>query len=523
MWPYNALSKITTPWRLRFGRIIRGLSSLRLGRQLGVVITEKSVRLCLVKQVLFQRRVVDTARYPLDPQNTATWPRRVDAAITAVRGYLGDRNIRRVAVNVSLVGEDIAFRRMYLPRMSKKELASAILWEGQKLFPFDFDECLVYHDTAEIRTQGEYEQIGVNMVAVKREIVEDLYVRMASAGLAIGHVDFLPAVVAKAIAASGAAHDVAQRLVLVLDDDQSLAIFVHNDRLEFFQQFVTNPIPDEVGRMMNAAAMASELTTFLDLFNGQQFGNGVDEIILAGTYADDPDTAGAFADNTGLPCRRLSETEGLPSPLRSFDGAGAEAMLDAIATGLADIGQHPLIPDTARRKIEHKKTTLRLAAAAMLILLIIGNFHVLSLLMNQRLHRDLESARKATQTYENSAAYHAYLSFLADITRRQTLQAQKQSRPSSHLNLLLKELSRTIPDNISLTTMEFSGRKTAPSLHLEGTVSLSGFSPEIVLAQYVETLGKSPFFDSITVERHAKKQKNDRFDLSFVLKMGARI
>jgi len=427
-------------------------------------------------------------------------------------------------INVGLVGDDIAFRRMYLPRMSKKELASAIVWEGQKLFPFDLDQCLVHYEAADVRNQGDFDQIGVNLTAVERTTVETLYERMESAGYRIGQVDFLPVVVAETLPSQFSANDNKHRLLLMFDDDQSLALFVHHGYLEFYQQFVTEPEPmtDDDGRLLNIAAMAAELTTFLDLFNGQQFGNAVDEIVLAGKYAADSDIAAELSANTGLPCRRLSEIDRLPA-LRSVDDNGAEAMLDAVATGLADIGRHPLIPDAARRKIERKQTVLRLATAATLVLLVSGNFHILSLLMNQKLDRDLKSAQDATQAYENSAAYHAYLSFLADITRRQTRQAQMQSRHSSHLNLLLKELSLTIPDNVSLTTMEFSSRKNTPFLRLEGVVSLSGFSPEIVLAQYVETLGKSPFFDNVIVERHDKKQENDRFDLSFVLKMGARI
>lgn len=510
------------PWRwLR--RFARKLSSLRIGHQLGLVITDNSARLCLVKQILFRRRVIDTTIYPLDPQETTSWPRRVDAAIKAVMGYLDERHLSRTTVNVGLVGDDIAFRRMYLPRMSKKELTSAITWEGQKLFPFDFEQCLVNHDVAEVRQKGEYQQIGVNLVAIKREIVETLFDRMESAGLPVGHVDFLPAVIAMAFSDRVSSDDSVRRLLLHLDDDQSLAVFMHGGRLKFFQQFVTNPISTDDGRMMNAAAMAAELTTFLDLFKGQQSGNSVDEVIMAGKYAADPDVPEIFAANIGLPCRRFSEAGQIPTSCQSVDDSDAEAMFDVIAAGLADTRRHPLIPDRTWRKIERKKTILRLATAATLVLLLLGNFHAQSLLMNRHLRSELESARSSSQAIENSAAYHAYLSLLGEMNRRQNRQTQMQSRHPSHLHLLLKELSRTIPDNISLTTMEFSSKNNPPRLRLEGVVSLSGFSPEIVLAQYVDALGKSPFFDNVIIERHIKKRDNGRFDLTFVLEMGARI
>ncbi len=512
-----------TSLRRRFRRISHGLSSLRIGRQLGLVVTDKSARICLVKQVLHRRRVIDTTSFPFDPQRTPSWPRRIDAAITAVAGYLSERGLPRIPVNVSLVGDDIAFRRMYLPRMSRKELATAIVWEGQKLFPFELNQCHMYHEMVDVRDRSEYEQIGVNLIAVKREIVENLYDRMESAGFRIGTVDFLPVVVAKAFPVPDSADDVRRRLLLLLDDDQSLALFVRRGRLEFFQQFVTSPIPADGGRMMNAAAMAAELTTFLDLFNGQRSGNTVDEVVLAGKYALDTEAAEVFTGNTGLACRRLSEYKCLPSSLRSAEGARAEAMLDVIATGLADIGRHRLIPDATRQKIERKKTAVRLATVVMLTLLIIGNFHAQSLLMNHRLRTELDAARSASQAYENSAAYHAYLSLMGELSRLQTRRALSQSRQPSHVHLLLKELSRTIPNDISLTNVEFSHENGAGMVRLEGTVSLSGFSPEIVLAQYMEALAKSPFFENVTVKRHLKKNDSGRFDLSFVLEMGARV
>ncbi len=523
MLSHKRIMTCLTTVRLRLERIGRALASLRIGRQLGLVMTGASLRICLVKQMLWRRRVVDVTSVPLDPQETAPWQQRIDATISALEAYLNERRLPRLPLNIGLIGDDIVFRRMYLPRMSGKELATAIVWEGQKLFPFDLDRCLVYHEIVDIRDQGDYEQIGVNLVAVTGEVIETFHDRMEATGFSIGHIDFLPAVMAQTVLTSDSRDDGATRLLLLLDDDQSVALFMRNGSLEFSQQFVTSVISDDGGRMMNAAAMAAELTTFLDLFNGQQFGNTVDELILAGKYAADPDAADLFAENIGLPCRRFSEGKPLPAPLRSLDEGRAEAMLDVVATGLADISRQPLLPDVKRRKIERKGTILRLATVALFVLMIIGHFHAQSMIQNGRLRTDLDSAQADAQNYENSAAYQAYLSLMSELTRRQTQQAASQSRPPSHFHLLLKELSRTIPDDISLTDVTFSEQNGKNILRLQGNVKLSGFSPEIVLAQYIEALNKSPFFENVNVVRHLKKNESGRFDLSFMLEMGARV
>jgi hypothetical protein len=523
VWSYRRLSLMIGAVQRRLRRALCRLSSLRIGCQMGMVIADKSVRLCLVRQVLHRRRVIDLAAFPFEPREAASWPERIGASVKAVVEYFGDQGLPRMPINVSLIGDDIAFRRLYLPLMSRKELSTAILWEGQKLFPFELNQCLVHHEITDVENAGNYVQIAVNLVATKRDIVEALYDRMESASLTLGHVNFLPAVITDAMPFLDPGYDDKHRLYLLLDDDQSQAIFMHRGRLEFFQQFATTPLPLDDGRIANAQAILSELTTFLDIFNGQRFGNSVEGIVLCGRYGGDPDVAAAICGSTSLPCRRIFGDDNIPSVIRAAKLEQTRGMVDAIATGLADIGRRPLIPDVARSKIERRKSAFRLAAVAMLTLLLMGTIHTQSQFISDRLKMQLESTRAESQAYENSAAYQRYLKLMSELHRQQEWQARSHNRQPSHVHLLLKELSRTIPDDISLTNVYLSQENGGLILRLEGIVSLSGFSPEIVLAQYVETLDKSPFFDEVSVKRHLKKKDNGRFDLTFMLEMGAHV
>lgn len=507
----------------RLDRALRKLSSLRVGRRMGMVIGDKSVHLCLVSQVLHRRRVIDLAAFPFEPREAASWPERIDASVRAAIEYLGDRGLPRLPINISLIGDEIAFRRLYLPPMSGKELSTAILWEGRKLFPFELDRCFVHHEIAGVENPGNHPQIAVNLVAAKHDIIEALYDRMESAGFTLGHVGFLPAVIADAIPTLDRDYDNKHRLYLLLDDDQSLALFMHRGQLEFFQQFATAPLSLDDGRIANAQTILSELTTFLDIFNGQRFGNGVEGIVLCGKYGMDSDVAAAVSGGTGLPCRRIFDNDNIPPAIKTAKLEEVRGTMGAIATGLADIGRRSLIPDAALSKIEGRKSAFRLATVAMLTLLLMGTIHTQSQFINKSLKRELVSTQAESQAYENSAAYQRYLKLMSELHRQQERQARSHDWQPSHVHLLLKELSRTIPDDISLTNVYLSQENGSLVLRLEGIVSLSDFSPEIVLAQYVETLDKSPFFDEVSVKRHLKKNDNGRFDLTFMLEMGARV
>jgi hypothetical protein len=136
---------------------------------------------------------------------------------------------------------------------------------------------------------------------------------------------------------------------------------------------------------------------------------------------------------------------------------------------------------------------------------------------------ELVARTAAVETIENSDAFRAYLRLMTAMSRgREALAAsQGQDRPQCHA--LLKELSLIVPEHLSLTAFRLSLENNLPTVFLDGDVTLTDFSPEIVLAEYVAALEKSAIIDNVRVIGHRKERRGDGFRLSFQLKMGAKV
>ncbi len=513
----------TAPRRFK-ARSVKCFNSLRFGHRLGIVIGERFVRLSLVRQRFHRCSVIETSSRSIKSDAAMSWADRVDAAVSAATEFLAHNGQRRVPVNIGLMGDDIAFRHLQLPPMTRKELPVAVRWEGERLFPFKLEYCFVYHRVIDRSQHRGEERIAVNVVAAQKEVVETVYNRFGEAGYEIGQVNFLPAMIADALTSLTNAAETTSSLLLHLDDDQSMALFLRRGQPEFFQRFMTSTNPDTDGMPLgNIRAVTTELLSFLDLYNSQRADQRLLEILMSGKYAEDQNIRDALEGATGLPCRTVFDEDTDPPELRNLPADIRYERFDVIAVGLADNTQHPLIPDKARAAADRRKSLFRVGIATAIGLLIIGNLHLQGYWQNQVLNRKLESWKTMIQAFEKSPGYQAYLRLTGGQDADNALGADSRRYRPSYAHLLLKELSRTIPDEITLNEIDLSRENNSYILRLEGNVRVSEFSPEIILARYVEALNRSAFFENASVADHTKKGDRGRFDLAFQLQMGARI
>lgn len=504
------------------GRIV---STLRIGHQLGLVLFDRSLHLSLVHQAWHRRRVVAVEEFSSCFTGTESWPDRIDRAVEIISEFLRRHNLRRVPVNIGLLGREIAFRRTYLPTMPPRELARAVAWNSERLFPFRFSDCLVHHQSVIEESRDDARQVGVNITAVKRDIIEVIHSRFAEASLAVGNIDFMPNFLAALSARGNSDATETGNLLVILDDDQSMAVFTDDGHLEFFQQFVIQPIagPDDEAGPANIEAIAAELSSFIDLYNAQARSASPDAVILGGKYGQDTKAATFLAESTGLPCRRLIDMEGiLPSTDENIRRQTA-CLPAAVMTGLAPVARRVLVPPSVQKRTHAKDFLIHVAAVVVITLLTVGGWQYKSDRTRSHLADELNAARSAVADLERSPGYQHYLNMVGRLNRsKRYLSISRLPQRSGH-HLVLKELSLLLPENVRLTAINLSTETGGKTLSLDGRVNISDFAPEIVLAHYVESLENSPLFDSVGVARHRKKTTDDGFDLDFQLRMKARI
>ncbi|MDD4051189.1 MAG: hypothetical protein PHR28_04725 [candidate division Zixibacteria bacterium] len=523
---YVALDKISAcgiePVQSGFRRLLGPMSGLWNRHRLGLVITEDWARLALVRHQVGSPQLVDTQMIPFDRADAENWPSRIAKSVTLIHDYLHQRKLPRIPVNVALLGHDIGFRRLILPAMPANEMAAAVRWEGNKLFPFDLADCMVHHEIARRMKRDKADFAAINVVAAGHQIIEALYGQCQAMGVVLGQVNILPCFLSRLLAAESSIDRQACHLILYLDDDHSLGVFVVDGHLEFYQEFAVQPVGGLVGTASidNISLLGDELISFLDLYHAQERDHTVQFIILCGKYAGDPRTAAFLAETTGLPCRPATGT----MTADSTDAAAATSSesIAALLTALAPNHIHPLAPPAYHYRQEQRMFRQRTAVAAVVTLVGLAAWQYATYSTASSLTHRLETTRIEKIEFENSPAYRTFLTLSQSIRPDQSGSRAQTTVVDSRYRALLKEISLITPSSLTLSALGIRSEEGRRVAQLDGQIRLNDFSPEIVLARYVETLGNSPFFDSVTVISHQKQRDGEGSILNFQLMMDVR-
>ncbi len=495
------------------------LASLRIGYQAGLVINGNAIQLSLIKFLCHRRKLVKTAQFDLPADSLINRDTKLTSICLLVDQFLEGFGKGNIPINIALSGDDIAQRRVYLPQMPAKELHQAALWEGEKLFPFKFEDCYVGQETVDLFTRNGSPQISINLTAVNRSIIDLIYSKFSIRKLKVGQIGFVPDITARFPLEEMFKLPNDYYLVLYIDPDNSYAAFVKNRQLEFFQQFISQPRANDGGDISNLDMLSTELISFLDMFSGMGHRMAPEAIILAGRYAQHPEVKLHFAK--GITTYNFLDADLFPGISGNYDAQIFSQFLPVIQTALLDSHHQPLAPPAIRKKDQDKTLAYRLSMAVVIGLLITSGIHTAEYLHIRKDRAKLLSLQEQTSAFETSPAYQEYLNLLAKLNRGKDFLKNNEDRNQSHFHYVLKELSLTIPKELCLTSVALDSDSTGYHLQLSGNVKLRDFSPEIVLARYIELLDQSPIFRNVKVVHHRKSKTSDQFDLSFQLRMDA--
>ena len=105
----------------------------------------------------------------------------------AVRGLLASAGIKAKKVVTAVGGRDVIIKKISMDRMKEAEAREQIRWEAEQHVPFDMDN--VELDFQILDPEGEGLQMGVLLVAAKRELVETKQSLLADVGLEATVID----------------------------------------------------------------------------------------------------------------------------------------------------------------------------------------------------------------------------------------------------------------------------------------------------------------------------------------------
>ena len=499
-----------------------------IGRTIAVTVTPDTVVLATHLRGLFRSRLIDVTRIPIPADITDE-----DARQAFLNSAIGDyqkkyRNpLTKIIMGTGSV--DSAFRVINLPDIPRKDLAGAIYWEADKQIPFKLDRSY-YGYRVLPRNNDSIEDDGRLAIAVtafqKLGIDQNLkYIRTAGMNVTAVYSE-LEAVGFMLFGLKNFHEDEVYVLVRAGSSKTEIGFYLGH-RLTFVHTIALGAPPQDKADMGGAAieryydTLLSELQNSLDYYAGLHPNASPRTIYLYGEVICRDNILADLSTRSGLEFKNIAGDLNIGS--KAKPGADTENILrnmGTIALALADYRLLNFLPPELK-EIQAERKFYRLSVPAMALLV----FFLLGLWMSWKATANIEQSRlngieSEIANFKNSASYTVYHQIKKQISGDREMLKLLENNPT-FLHLNLKELTHLTPWKIKLLQYELNNENGLPQLSLTGQAFSNDPPPEVLLAEYIAGLEKSPFYDRVTLKRHSKKYEKGRFVVDFQIDMRA--
>ncbi|RME23323.1 MAG: hypothetical protein D6800_09990, partial [Candidatus Zixiibacteriota bacterium] len=215
-----------------------------------------------------------------------------------------------------------------------------------------------------------------------------------------------------------------------------------------------------------------------------------------------------------FPAACLQEVSGLPEHVTQT----LPACLEVVAAVLNDRLFPNLLPPEQKLQIVNRRIDRRGVAVLTLLFMILGTQWQFQRARLMAKENELAGLQKQVASFKDSHLFNTYTRLKLQLQKQQQYVAL--TKPvTSIMGLNLKELSRLTPPSVRLYELTFRREDKGDNMHLTGVVTSRTTPPEVILAEYVELLKDSPFYENVKVTHHVKRQEGKRFRLDFNLAM----
>ncbi len=129
---------------------------------------------------------------------------------------------------------------------------------------------------------------------------------------------------------------------------------------------------------------------------------------------------------------------------------------------------------------------------------------------------ELNEITNQIELFKNSEAFHKYNNLKNQIIAHRSYIDESKSKKGLFAPNL-KELSNLTPSTIKMLHLDMRNNDAIIIMSMQGIVISSDIPPEIILAEYVESLNSSPLYSDVKLVRSAKKEIKKGFEIEFVL------
>ncbi len=509
----SAILKQIEPGRDRF-----------LGTVLAFSINDYSIQMAAAKQLGGTPRIYDI-RKEYFPRKDFNAEHKTEFLAGKIADFIGEHGGLWTDIRLTVSGKETAFRSFLMPALKKAELDSAIRFEVQKQVPFPAADCIYDYRPIHKIIKQDSSRYKIALQATTKRFIKEQLEPFRVNNLEVSHIYHTLGVIGQLLKDLSDFDSEANYTLLNIGHNSTEISFYRGAALEFFHVSTANSAMLGSGSQQTryeyfAELIANEIQTSLDYYVGQYSLGSNNQIFVYGDLAYSAELLDLINGRGAAGMRLVPFPVGKLKLITEEELAYSEsfpACLPVLAASVCDRSVSDLRPIEDKERLAAVRFH-RYARAALAALLIVTA--VSWGVYNQRADIAEEKAlsvEREIDEFKNSEAFHAYNLLKRQIAiDRSYIEKIKES--PSYLNLNLKELSNITPETIRLSNFEFR-HGDDNSLLIQGVVSSSDIPPEVILAEYIEGLSASPFYENVVIARHVKKIVGRRFEIQFDLNL----
>jgi Tfp pilus assembly PilM family ATPase len=504
-------------------RYLRPAHLMILCNHLAFSVSVDSVQVALYSHFLNRRRLLDVRKIYI-PRDLADGDQR-DQFVTGVIDDLYHRlGGRWKSVSLTVGGPETAFRRLMMPRVKPHALAQAIGFEAKRQIPFPIGDCHYdFRPVAEI-VDDSGSRLKVAVIAATRRLVAEQLAPFQSLNISVEAVHLSADVIGRLLVGLPDFEPDRNYCLVNIERTCSEIAYYRGTELEFSHvislgsQFLANR-RDETVFDYFTESLANELQNSLDFYSGQNTTRFANQVYIYGDLSYSEDLINRLSNRFEFGFLRFPVES-----LRVFHHGGEDIQsslsvcLPVVAAAVNGLALPNLLPVEMKAK-RRKRTVDRWAIGAVAMLacfltaLWLAGYGSVS---NQK--AELAGLQSEIEQFRTSALYTAYDSLKQQMAFNQGYLSKVKTTPS-FLSIALKELSTLTPDEVRLYDFVVVKNQPDKNGRIAGVVRTVSSPPDLLLAEFVERLRRSPVFSQVTVDGYQKKTTSGVSELYFQITM----
>ena len=502
---------------------LRPRSQFRFGRHLAFTLGDDSLQMAAASHFGPRIRLLDVTKRYFSSKDLSSPERHDQLQRQEIRQYVSQFGGRQPTISLTLTGPETALRTVTLPRLRKREFEAALRFEAGRQLPFRTEDCWIDFRVTEIIRRGKDQQMRAAVLAATRVAVQERLTPFEQSGIDIHRVHHTQDVIGQLLRFLSDFDDNRDYMLVDVHRCRTEISYYHGSNLQFYHisslgsSFLAKRTDPTVFEYF-AESLATELQNSLDYYGGQFASHAAQEIYIYGDLSYSDELIELLTERMGFtfrcfPTEHLSLTRDQNLSLENNVAVCLPAVAAAVShSQIADLLPYPL---KAREK-QHGVN--RIGIAAIILVATLMALHWLGMISQTRSARtELIELQQQISKFQTSEMFAAYSRVKTRVAANQAYLENTRERPSL-LALNLKELSHLVPDPVQLYRLEYSDAVDRNML-LSGVISTRDTPPEVVLAELMENLTSSPFYEDVQLDHQVKRHKDHQSQIDFSLSM----